>query len=125
MRPVLALVLAVVLPLKAVAAVVVPIVGTPHHGHAVGHPVQAATPEAGDGASGHDHAGCPGSSDQSPSGADTLHDHACPHLAMATIVPALPALAASERAPAAVPRTAPPFVSIVLDLPVPPPTRQS
>lgn len=110
MRCVLILLLAIVLPFKAVAAAVVPIVGSPNHAHA---PHAAA-----------EHAHCDGAAAAVDADADTLHEHACPHLAMVMLAANVPALeplrgtprvaAQSERAPA----------SVVLDIPSPPPTAQ-
>jgi hypothetical protein len=128
MRRALALMIALVLPLKGMAAVVVPIVGSPNHQHAA-HAQHAQVAQDGPaaGTSGHHtpHAACEGSAEVSQAAADTLHDHACPHLAMVMMAMAAPTLEPERRTPppAVEPARAP--ASVVLDLPVPPPTRSA
>lgn len=124
MRRALALLIAIVLPLKALGAVVVPITGAPNHAHA-GHAQVHVVGDAGAHEASPVHLVCAGMSDHSPSDAGTLHDHGCPHLAMATMVPAQPSMEIDGRVTLAPPRVVPSFVSVVLDLPVPPPTRRS
>ena len=112
MRRILILLLAIVLPFKAVAAAVVPIVGSPNHAHA---------PHAAD--AGHAH--CDAAAAAVDADADTLHEHACPHLAMVMLAANVPALEPQRGTPrvAAEAEHAPP--SVVLDIPLPPPTAQS
>jgi hypothetical protein len=112
MRRILILLLAIVLPFKAVAAAVVPIVGSPNHAHA---------PHAAD--AGHAH--CDAAAAAVDADADTLHEHACPHLAMVMLAANVPALEPQRGTPrvAAETERAPP--SVVLDVPSPPPTAQS
>lgn len=112
MRRVLILLLAIVLPFKAVAAAVVPIVGSPNHAH---------TPHA----AGAEHAHCDAAAAVVDADADTLHEHACPHLAMVMLAASVPALAAQCGSPrvTAEAERAPP--SVVLDILLPPPTAQS
>ncbi|MEW5882226.1 MAG: hypothetical protein AB1761_17515 [Pseudomonadota bacterium] len=125
MRRILLIVLALVLPLKAVAAGVVPIVGAPEHVHTAAHApgpmhaghVYAAAAQVHDGVDAHSH--------DASTPANTLHEHACPHLGMASIVPPLAAFEAGHCAPRAPSAFVAHFVSIVLDVPSPPPTRRA
>jgi hypothetical protein len=119
MRRLLILLLAVVLPLKAVGAAVLPITGSPNHEHVAhaheAHPHQYAA----------DHSGCAGLSGEVDADANVAHEHACPHLAMLTLVPVLPVVEADRRTPRIEQRPTRPLTSIVLDLLVPPPTAKS
>src|SRR5512134_1587010 len=115
MRRVLILLLAVILPLKAVGAVVVPITGAPNHEHAV----QSHEPAAHHAVA--EHSGCVGSSAEVAADAGVAHEHACPHLAMVTLVPALPSIEADRGTPHIEERPSRPLESVVLDLLVPPP----
>lgn len=118
MRRLLLVVLTVVLPLKAVAAGVVPIVGVPEHVHA---PAHAAT----GGELAGTHTGCDAGAAELAAPADTVHDHACPHLGMASVAPAALTFEAERLAPRAPHTFVAHFVSVVLDVPSPPPTRRA
>jgi hypothetical protein len=125
MRRILLIVLALVLPLKAVAAGVVPIVGTPEHVHAVAHapgPTHAGHVHAG---AAHAHDGCDAHAHEVSTPASTLHEHACPHLGMASIVPPLPTFEAERFAPRAPSEFVATFASVVHDVPSPPPTARA
>lgn len=116
MRRLLVVLLAFVLPLKATAAGVVPIVGAPEHAHVPAHAQVVAH------GIGHAHDDCGGHAAEVPAAADTLHEHACPHLGMASVAP-VPATFEPERfVPRAPSASAANFVSVVLDVPSPPPT---
>lgn len=119
MRRVLILLIALVLPLKAVGAVVVPITGAPNHEHAVQAHDDAPHEHVVE------HAACAGLSSAVDGDANLPHEHACPHLAMVTLVPAMPVIEADRRTPPVEERAALPLTSVVLDLPVPPPTTKS
>lgn len=108
----LALLLAVLLPLKALAAVVLPITGLPQHRHA-DHAIEvlAATP--------HCDADTDSDANAHPS---TLHEHTCPHLGMASIPPVIFSLDIHHTHPRAEVCPALPPASVVLDVPHPPPT---
>jgi hypothetical protein len=128
MRRALALMIAFVLPLKGMAAVVVPIIGSPNHQHAAQTQHAQVTPdEAAAETSGHHtaHAACEGSAEVSQAAADTLHDHACPHLAMVMMAMAVPTFEPARRTPPPAVEPARARASVVLDLPVPPPTRSA
>lgn len=120
MRRILLIVLALVLPLKAVAAGVVPIVGTPEHVHAAAHapgPMHAGAAQAHDGCDAHAH--------EVFAPASTLHEHACPHLGMASIVPRLATFEAERFAPRVPSEFVATFASVVHDVPSPPPTARA
>ncbi len=118
MRRILLIVLALVLPLKAVAAGVVPIVGTPEHVHAAAHaPASMHAGAAHDGCAAHTH--------EVPTPASTLHDHACPHLGMASMAPPLVTFESERCAPRAPSEFVATFASVVLDVPSPPPTARA
>lgn len=114
MRRVLLLLLALVLPLKAVAAAVVPIVGSPNHAH-VAHAADAQPM----------HAHCDGAAEVVDADAGSLHDHACPHLAMVVLLRALPVIEPDRRAPGVGAEAHRPLHSVVLKIPLPPPTARS
>lgn len=120
MRRLLLVVLALVLPLKATAAGVVPIVGAPEHAHVPAH-VQVAAHAA----IGHAHDDCGAHAAEVPAAADTLHEHACPHLGMASVAPVAATFEAERFAPRAPSAFVAHFVSVVLDVPSPPPTRRA
>lgn len=105
MRTWLILLLAIVLPLKSMAAAAVSVIGSPLHA-----PAMAATD--------HTDAHCDGAGAE----ADTPQDRVCPHLAMLMLAPPMATLAAEERVARAAsrPERAPP--SVVLDVLLPPPT---
>lgn len=111
MRRLLVLLIALVLPLKGAAAVVVPVVGKAGHAHAA--PGAAAQMV---------HAHCLGMSESSPSPAEPLHDHGCPHLAMSMLPAqsAAPCARAASAPPVPLAQLAP--ISVFLDVPRPPPT---
>lgn len=118
MRRLLLVVLALVLPLKAVAAGVVPIVGTPEHAHVS---AQAATHATVD----RSHDGCGAHAAEVQAAGDTLHEHACPHLGMASVAPQFATFEAEHFAPRPPSEVVAHFVSVVLDVPSPPPTRRA
>ncbi|GAB4482482.1 MAG: hypothetical protein OHK0044_31520 [Burkholderiaceae bacterium] len=118
MRRLLIVVLALVLPLKAVAAGVVPIIGTPEHAHVAVHAAVQASAD-------HEHDDCGAHAAKVHSAADTLHEHACPHLGMASVAPQLATFETEHFAPRAPSETVAHFVSVVLDVPSPPPTRRA
>jgi len=82
LRRALLLILVLLLPLKVAAAGVVSLVGVPGHTHSA----SAFDEEAQSAAAHADHAGCAYQTGDTPS--TPLHDHACPHLGMASITPA-------------------------------------
>lgn len=131
---VLALLMAIVLPLRVVAASVVPILGMPGHGHQHQHDrdtrerAAAAAPDrtptaasAVAGAKEHFRA-CVAQAAQAVTLDDELLENGCPHLGMAGVsAPALLLAGTSERsrvcrAPATL------YASVILDVPSPPPT---
>jgi hypothetical protein len=121
MRRALLLLLAILLPLKAIGAAVVPITGAPHHHHATSHHL-----------GGHEFAGaaehqvvrapCSGMSHDVDADAGVVHEHSCPHLGMLTLVPTFVLPQADRRVPAIEPRQSAPLRSVVLPVLVPPPT---
>lgn len=119
MRRLLLVVLALVLPLKATAAGVVPIVGAPEHAHVPAHAQVVAQ------AIDHAHDDCGAHAAEVPAAADTLHEHACPHLGMALVAPVPATLEAEHFVPRASSAFVAHFVSVVLDMPSPPPTRRA
>lgn len=120
MRRLLLFVLALVLPLKTTAAGVVPIVGAPEHAHVPAHSQVAAHAAVG-----HAHDDCGAHAAEVPAAADTLHEHACPHLGMAFVAHE-PMMLEPERAvPRAYCEPAADFVSVVLDVLLPPPSRRA
>lgn len=122
MRRALLLLLVVVLPLKALAAGIVPIIGAP--GYGAEQPAQHVAPVADSAAA----APCPMhaamGADQAASDGpvDALHDHACPHLAMASVVSVVVCVAPDHSRPRIATQPSAPLSSIVLDVPSPPPT---
>jgi hypothetical protein len=129
LRTTLACVVAVVLPAKALAAAVIPITGAPNHAHDA-QAAAVATP-AGHAMHGdHEHhagtepAGphCSAHIDVVQEDGSTPHEHACPHLGMAS-VPAMTAeIPLLPGAPSAPDLVDTPQTSVVLDVPSPPPT---
>lgn len=131
---ILALLMAVVLPLRVVAASVVPILGMPGHGHQHHHErdtrehAAAAAPDraptsasAVAGASEHFRA-CVAQTAQAVALDDGLLENGCPHLGMAGVsAPALLLAGTSERLRVCG-ATATHYVSVILDVPSPPPT---
>ncbi len=109
----LALLLAIVLPLKTLAAVVIPITGLPEHHHSAQVHVAHAHCEFVDG-------DVPDSDHNTPA---PLHEHTCPHLGMASIPLVILSAAHPGTRPSAPTFSARPLVSVVLDVPHPPPTR--
>lgn len=131
MRRALLLLLALILPLKAIGAVVVPITGTPHHHHTqhVHELVTQAGLAHGDHESQHQHASphatCEGMAQSVDANEGTLHEHACPHLGMATLIPAVALLEPQSTPPYVEDHAVVSFTSVVLDIIVPPPTLTS
>ncbi len=136
MRRVLILLLVLLVPFKSVGAAVVPIVGSPNHQHAVhSHGVTLhgtgaqRDVHAHGAASAHDHAaahaGCEGMAASVDADGDRVHEHACPHLAMATVLPVVFTIPADRAPPLVDAVPARPLTSVVLELLVPPPTRLS
>lgn len=123
MRRALILLLVSILPLKAIGAVVVPITGAPHHHHAVESHGSAAdnapVPEHSA------HSACDGMSQDVGADSGVVHEHACPHLAMVTVVQVFSLPEPDRRAPEIEREPARPLSSIVLEILVPPPTLQS
>ena len=139
MRRVLILLLVLLVPFKSVGAAVVPIVGSPNHHH-VAHGQMATLHDAGarhdsathDGATHHGatphgatHGGCEGMAEAVDADGNVVHEHACPHLAMATVLPVVLTLPADAAPPLVDVLPARPLTSVVLDILVPPPTRRS
>ncbi len=120
MRRLLLVVLALVLPLKAMAAGVVPIVGAPEHVHVAAHAHPSAHALIGQA-----HDDCGARAAEVPAAGDTLHEHACPHLGMASVPPPVATFETERVAPRAPSAAVAHFVSIVLDVPSPPPTRRA
>jgi len=118
MRRLLRAALALVLPLKAVAAGVVAIVGAPEHAHVHAQVVALAAID-------HAHGACGARAAQVPAAGDTLHEHACPHLGMASVAPVSATFEAERFAPRAPRAFFANFVSVVLDVPSPPPIRRA
>lgn len=118
MRRLLLAVLALVLPLKAVAAGVVAIVGAPEHVHVHAQVVAHAAID-------HAHDACGARAAQVPAAGDTLHEHASPHLGVASVAP-VPATFEAERfAPRAPSAFFANVVSVVLDVSWPAPIRRA
>jgi hypothetical protein len=113
----LLILLAIVLPLKAAAALVVPIVGAPAA-------LAAAQPQAA-----LEHHGAHVTADGAPAPCccdqetqDRLHDHGCPHLAMAVVASGAVLLPVASPTGQSAQHVSPPAPSVVLDVPCPPPT---
>lgn len=124
-RSALACVLAVVLPAKAIAAVAMPITGMPNHVHgAEGRAmhllvdINEHTHQATSSTEGH----CSAHAYGSPEDGGSLHDHACPHLGMASVASALPDIELQSNMPIAPSFVDTPHDSVVFDVPSPPPT---
>lgn len=124
----LALVLAVLIPLKTLAAVVLPITGVPGHHHGQAHEkpdhtrdAAATEPHHGDAATGREQH-CGAHAVTLPGGEESVHEHSCPHLGMASIAMATPWPGAAMTTPRAAPSVGQPAASVVLDVPLPPPT---
>ena len=124
MRRALLLLLAVLLSFKAVAAGVVPIVGAPGHLHTTvsDAPQVTANAMATDPASSATHVGCSGHPVETAIPAEGLHEHACPHLGMATATGPLICLEVQSVPPEVTPQRTARFSSVDLDVPSPPPT---
>lgn len=106
------------LPLKALAAVVVPIAGLP--GLAAEHTAAMAQTPAHDMAANPHCVFMAAEADVAPEHSP-VSDHPCPHLAMATLGGHAP-LSLPADDPVAPPRfTTSEFVSVVLEVPLPPP----
>lgn len=118
MRRILLAALILVLPLKATVAAVVPILGTPGHVHVTEH-------GSARGAVAYAHEGCEAHATGVPAPADTLHEHACPHLGMAFVAHEPMMLEAERSVPRAYCEPAADFVSVVLDVLLPPPSRRA
>ncbi|HEU0203368.1 MAG TPA: hypothetical protein VFR86_23415 [Burkholderiaceae bacterium] len=132
MRKLLLLLLAVVLPLKSVAAAVVPITGgwahTQHTAHA------ACDSTAGSIHATHVHGGIPhahqaagdgqvlNAAQTDPTQTSTLHDHPCPHMGMACMTGVTALVPATYAAPALPVEPSIAFDSVVQEVPSPPPT---
>lgn len=143
----LLVVLALVLPLKGAVAAIVPIVGAPAvvvladpgpgatnalhaaieaDGAQVAQGSGDATAGSGDATAGSGYAPCHGHAadaapDDSAPCCDSLHDHACPHLAMASLVTAIQAPALPAAAPLRASAPAAHDASVALEVPSPPP----
>ncbi len=118
MRRLLLVVLALVLPLKAVAVGVVPIVGAPWHLHVAAHTAAQVSVDLA-------HDGCDAHGAEVPTAGDAPFGHACPHVGMAFVAPAPAAFEPDRFAPRAPCARAANFVSVVLDVPLPPPNRRA
>ncbi len=134
---VLALLMAIVLPLRVVAASVVPILGMP--GHAQQHPQERDTREhaaapaehraptsANATAGAHEHfRACVAQASQADVLDDGLFENGCPHLGMAIVsAPEVPLAGVKERS--RVYRAyATRYASVILDVPSPPPTARA
>jgi hypothetical protein len=118
MRRVLLLLLSLLIPLKIAAAAIVPIAGLPALGveHVTAHLHHAAAIDDQSMAS--DEA-CPHSG---ATGDDRLHGQGCPHLAMAALASVLPDLRLPHSPPLPPTEPAQCFISVVLDVLLPPPT---
>lgn len=118
---ILLLVLVLVLPLRLLAAGVVPIIGMPGHDH---QPVDAMKSGQTSGTANepHAHEGCAAHASEIAAPADAVHEHGCPHLGMASMsAPSWP-LTLADRPPPLAAHGAVTFVSVVLAVPSPPPT---
>ena len=134
---VFAVVLAILLPLKTIAAAVIPITGVPGHHHASESPHaddrhdaagQATAPLAGTDGDRHADKTAPPATPQCAAhatqlpGTEGAHEHGCPHLGMALICMAVMSIAATDASPCAASPVDTPPASVVLDVPLPPPT---
>lgn len=127
MRRLILIALCLLLPLKALAAVVVPIAGLPGLAADIRADIRADT-RAAMASSSYEMDATPhcvfmAAQPMEAAPADSpAPDHPCPHLAMATVSSHL-ALALSSDDPVATPRFTPhEFVSVVLDVPLQPPS---
>lgn len=110
-RRALILLLVLLLPLKVAAAGVVTLIGTPGHAHMQAH--------ADDGSSTLDHGHHAGCQQEEEAPANSVHDHACPHLGMVSIATFAPIIDLHR---AVAPLNAPPaphFSPVVPDVPAP------
>ena len=130
----LALLLAIVLPMRLMAAGIVPIVGMPGHAHqhavhsAAAHayaqhalakaPRAPAALPADDGG----HRACAAHAAAADAPADSLHEHGCPHLGMASMSAPVPLPVTTRAQPRVLSAPSARYVSVVLDVPSPPPT---
>ena len=134
---VLALAMAVVLPLRVVAASVVPILGMPGHAHQHHHErdtrehaaaaAQERTSTAASsvpGAKDHFRA-CVAQADQAVAPDDGLLENGCPHLGMAGVSAPVLLLAGTSERSRACRAPAAHYVSVILDVPSPPPTARA
>jgi hypothetical protein len=119
-RRLLLVLLSLLIPLKIAAAAVVPIVGMPAMmvEHNTAHRQHAAV--AADHGSATDDACCP--DHVYGAGSDRLHDHGCPHLAMSGPTGVLPALPMPHFTPQPPAEPVLRFVSVILEVLLPPPT---
>lgn len=117
-------VLMIILPLRLLAAGVVPIVGMPGHVHETAQPGASHTTEQHATPAGA-HDGCAAHAAASDAPADSLHEHGCPHLGMASMsAPVIPAGPESQP-PRLDTDIDAPFDSVVLAVPSPPPTARN
>lgn len=118
---ILLLVLVLVLPLRLLAAGVVPIIGMPGHDHQPANALQSGQ-TAGTIHEPRAHEGCAAHASEIAAPADSVHEHGCPHLGMASMsAPDWP-LALADVSPGLAAHGAVTFVSVVLAVPSPPPT---
>lgn len=116
--------LMIVIPFRLLAAGVVPIVGTPGHAHHAGEHGDA--PRAEHRSSGaDDHGGCAAHAASADAPADSLHEHGCPHLGMAGMSAPVVSSTLVPQPPRGGAHVELAFDSVVLDVPLPPPTARS
>ena len=112
----------IIIPLRLLAAGVVPIVGTPGHAHdTVRHDVPA--PAERDAEDAHDACAAHATSSDAP--ADSLHEHGCPHLGMASMSAPVISANLEPQSPRGGAHVELAFDSVVLDVPLPPPTARN
>jgi hypothetical protein len=121
MKRFLAFLLAFLIPLQSAIATIVPIAGTGHLGCEQGLTLAGPQGHRGKAAADRSACDCDGAAHSGAHG--IVHSHACPHLGVATVAvasaciqPYLSAGPVPEAMQAA-------FISVVLDVPSPPPTR--
>lgn len=117
-------VLLIIIPLRLLAAGVVPIVGMPGHVHeAEQTDASAAAEHRATQAGAHD--GCAAHAASLEAPADSLHEHGCPHLGMASMsAPSTPS-GLEPQPPRLGTDIDAPFDSVVLEVPSPPPTTRA